>query len=201
MKHIRLFFLATIAFLLAIGCPRSYAQLPYKASVGGMVHFFASGFSFKTCFTHNLAFQADVFFKVLFTGEKETYTYSTLAVYGSFAINPHFIYQKKIKNSDALDLFLLIGGGTSLGITPIQGNGKFGANAIFGLEFVFNFPLAIQIDMRPGYGLLFNPSGQLMPYGGGIFDISPYPHYSPWHHFDWSFGVTIRKTFRKNQIN
>lgn len=168
-------------------------QAPYKHSVGGMVHIFAVGPSYKTFFAKNFAFQTDVFFKLLFTRTTDDVMWEPCAVYGSFQINSNFIYQKKMKTCSVYDLFFLIGGGGSLGITPIQGNGKVGANAILGVEIVFNFPLAIQFDIRPGYGTMFNHSGRLIDSGW-----NPYPCYSPWHHFDWSFGITLRKVYKKN---
>jgi hypothetical protein len=174
---------------------KEITQSPYKVSVGGMIHILAAGPSVKIV-CKKIAFQTDMFFKLLFT--EGDACWGNLAIYGSFAINENIIYQKKIKTKKSFDTFLLAGGGASFGITPIQLNRKLGTNVIIGMEFVFNFPLAIQIDVRPGYGLLYNPSGELNS-SGVLFTLNPYPLYSPWHHFDWSFGVTVRKVFKKKQ--
>ena len=34
--------------------------------------------------------------------------------------------------------------------------GKFGAHSIVGLEYKFDIPLTLQLDVRPGYRFLFN---------------------------------------------
>jgi hypothetical protein len=170
------------------------AHVPYKASVGGILLVCGYGPSFKTFFTGDFAFQTDIFFKLLFTPLIEKgYVVQNFTFYSSISINPNFMYQKKIKTKDTYDLFFFTGTGVSLGITPIRGNGKFGVNAILGLELVFIFPLTVQFDIRPGYGLLFNSSGYL----NDSEDFNTYPCYSPWHHFDWSFGITFRWTYKK----
>ena len=61
---------------------------------------------------------------------------------------------------------------------PQQGEyfGKCGANGIFGLEYKFNAPVALQFDFRPGYGCLFAEN----------YDF---------HYFDWSVNLGVRYTF------
>ena len=54
--------------------------------------------------------------------------------------------------------------------------GKCGANGIFGLEYKFKAPVALQFDFRPGYGCLFADN----------VDI---------HYFDWSVNLGVRYTF------
>jgi len=104
------------------------------------------------------------------------------------------MYQGKFKEKKYIDSFWLLGGGLSFGYT-IEENGKFGANAIIGIELVNKkTPVAFQIDFRPGYGMLFS------------FDKTPvyaffFSHKSPWHHFDWLIGFTIRYTFKKKIDN
>jgi hypothetical protein len=179
---------------------------PYKPSFGVMAFpIMGGGPSFKFFLTNNFAFQTDLFWKVLFTKTREEVGISVaqknFAFYGSFEVNPNFIYQKKIKTKNTNDLFWLMGAGTSLGITVNHGNRKFGANAILGLEFI-RPSVAIQIDIRLGYGVLFNPSGRLRP-PGMMFYTPAIPYDSPWHHFDWSVWLTHRwiskDKYRKQQ--
>ena len=54
--------------------------------------------------------------------------------------------------------------------------GKCGANGIFGTEYKFKAPLAMQLDFRPGYGCLFAE------------------HYDA-HYFDRSVNLGVRYTF------
>ena len=174
-------------------------QAPYKHSIGGIMHIFAYGPSYKVFFSKKIALQTDVFLKLLLT--EGDASWGTLAIYSSVSINANLIYNKQLRTNNSYDLFLLMGSGASFGITPIQVNRKLGANVIMGVEFVYKSLLTIQLDVRPGYGFLFNPPGRLdYIKGGELFELHTYPLYSPWHHFDWSFGITIRKAYKKDKI-
>ena len=182
-------------FYLCMICEKSYAQSPYKASVGGVLYpSTAVGPSFKAFFTDKVAFQTDVFLKVVLAGGKDVdINRIVLAFYLSVETNVNFIYQKKIKEKENLELFWLTGGGVSLGYSWTPGSGKFGVNAIMGIEYVFKEkPLAIQIDFRPGYGLLFNSNYN---YVEAVF----FEHKNPWSHFDWLIAFTLRYTFKEKE--
>jgi hypothetical protein len=49
------------------------------------------------------------------------------------------------------------------------------------------------MDLRPGYGMLFN-SGEKLNGGGYI------PANNPWSHFDWTLAFTLRYTLKKKII-
>jgi len=162
------------------------AQSPYKMSIGGTLGFMATGVSFKTFLTENVSLQSDILYKVTLTGTKQF----NFGVYSAIEINTNVMYQKILKDKQNSELFWFIGGGISLGSEIMYAfNGKFGANAIAGLEFVFkDKPLAFQMDLRPGYGMLFNSDKRL---NNGF-----YPNINPWSHFDWLIGFTLRYTFK-----
>jgi len=185
----KIYLLLTATFLLCLPCNKIMAQAPYKASVGGMYPF-ALGVSFKTFFTENVALQTDILGKVVITGNigKNNYFKYFFPV---AELNMNIMYQKKIKDKKTFELFWLMGGGVGLGCELFGLNGKFGANIILGLEFVFkNAPIAFQIDLRPGYGMLFN-SGNTLNTHWFISDKNP------WSHFDWLIGIALRYTFKK----
>jgi hypothetical protein len=189
MKNMKKFYiLLTAVFLLLLPCDNVMAQALYKASVGGMISPIppVGGFSFKTFFTNKIAFQTDIFFKTMLTGTvKEGY-----ALYSSCVINPDLLYQNKIKEMENSYLFWLAGGGVSFGTTMV-GDIKFGTNVMMGIELVFKKnPLAIQIDIRPGYGMLFTFKEEF----NNLFLPS---NKNPWHHFDWLIGCTFRYTLKK----
>ena len=60
-------------------------------------------------------------------------------------------------------------------------DGKFGINAILGLEYKLDIPLTLQLDFRPGYGMLFTDE---YFYGPDV-----------WNYFDWSLNAGVRYTF------
>ena len=125
-----------------------------------------------------------------FNYQWESYGYFTTPYTLEFDVN--FVHQDHF----VAGLYGLAGGGLSLGwhfrnSYPYylyesytsqwpryrQGNGKAGVNLIFGLEYVFEVPIALQVDFRPGYGLLFAP--------GYIA-----------HYFDWGLNLGFRYAFK-----
>ena len=172
MKRIKLF-----VFALLLGSTVfSYAQSPYSMGVGAAVGN-VFGPSFKVFVTDNFAISADLSVRVCPT----IYEGVSLTTF-SLDLNPNFMYESSITNN----LYWLAGGGVTLGYIfglaaygdmMIGNSGRFGINANGGIEYKFDIPLAIQADVRPGYGLLFNS-------GPGVANG-----------FDWAAVATIRYTF------
>ncbi len=149
------------------------AQAPYKHSIG-VTALNLNGVTYKTFFNDNLALSADLGFKWTIGAFKGGSGFLM-----SFEANPNFMYESAIGSKG---LYWLAGGGVSLGMglpRVIGGGvvGKFGINAIGGIEYKFNIPLTLQADFRPGYGLLFNDD-----YGAS--------------YFDWGLCVSVRYTFK-----
>lgn len=127
------------------------AQSLYNHSVGLYLGSF-NGVTYKTFTSSNTAFQCDAGLKVGFWNG---------ALYG-FEINPNYMYQESFKTVRPLQWF--VGGGVGIGaswrnyydhdIYRRAGYFKLGVNAIGGLEYKFNIPLALQVDLRPGIGFL-----------------------------------------------
>jgi hypothetical protein len=167
-------------------------QAPYKTSIGGIFSpIIAIGFSSKYFLKENFSIQTDIFFKGMVTHWNNNRDERIgAAFYLSVVSNTNFMYQQKLKAKKNNELYGFIGGGLSFGF-EISGNSKFGANAILGLELVFlKVPICIQWDIRPGYGVIFNDSGWLN------FTMFSYPSKSPWHHFDYLVGFSLRYTFK-----
>ena len=147
------------------------AQAPYKHSIGGTLGTMEA-FSYKTFLTDNLAFSVDAGFKwtigpatydVWYNGDHEDGHGRVSPM--TIEANPNFMYEAAAVSKG---LHWLVGGGISLGYSWYTNNGnyydygrntrvfgKFGINAIGGIEYKFNIPLTLQADFRPGYGLLF----------------------------------------------
>ncbi len=149
------------------------AQAPYKHSIGG-TFVNMEAVSYKTFFNDNLALSVDLGFKWTIGAFK-----GGSGLLMSFEANPNFMYESAIGSKG---LYWLAGGGVSLGMglpTYAGGGviGKFGVNAIGGIEYKFNIPLTLQADFRPGYGLMFNSVG------AGSY-------------FDWGLCFGVRYTFK-----
>lgn len=141
------------------------AQHEIGAVVGGM-----NGVSYKYWFNDALALQADLAVGLTEAAEKVSY-----GLY-DFTINPNVEYHWDLV--DALKIYA--GGGINFGLCSALKNtssdyvnGKFGINAIAGLQYDFNsVPLALAFDFRPGYGMSFRSDAS--------------------HFFDWKLAFAVR---------
>jgi hypothetical protein len=173
----------TLAILLVSVASGIKAQAPYKKGIGVNI-LSLEGVSFKMFFTDNLAFQADLGYKWTVTSETNSGFRISYSVH-TLEVNPNILYQKNITDWDFGQLDWFAGGGLSLGYAFGTGYGgyygrgsagKFGINAVGGAELSFhNIPLAVQMDFRPGYGLLFNKNSL--------------------SYFDWGLNISARYTF------
>lgn len=163
-------------------CSKVNAQA-YTHSIGGNVGNMQA-VSYKTFITNHFAIQVDLGTKITLGAGRHWN-----AEIWDLELNPNFMYEGHFTKG----LYGFIGGGVSLGYNwNIWGahynwvghhwgsrtcdNGKFGANAIMGLEYKFNAPVTLQFDFRPGYGLLFNRDWN-------------------WSYFDWGLNLSCRYTF------
>ncbi|MBP5412985.1 MAG: hypothetical protein J6Y47_07010 [Bacteroidales bacterium] len=148
----------------------SHAQ--YKHSIGGVIGSM-NGFSYKTLVTGNFAISVDLGVK-LTEGAFEDYSARVF----DFELNPNFMYEANATGG----LYWFVGGGFSLGYGFDYWGygradfGKFGINAIGGLEYKFNIPLTLQFDFRPGFGMAFDD----------YFDAE---------YFDWGVNLSVRYAF------
>ena len=172
------FFSALMLLFTLTVCAQDYTH-SIGVNVGSMYGVSYKGFIFGV---DGLALQADLGVRLGITskavsgnfyvkvgGTNTHATYSELwcdPVYFTFEANPNIIYQSNIASWDFGSLDWYAGGGVSLGLMKWADNwgniskadvdGKFGINAIGGLELGFSgAPLALSLDLRPGYGLMF----------------------------------------------
>ena len=151
------------------------AQAPYKHSIGGTFLSYEA-FSYKTFLTDNLALSVDAGLKWTVTPISGT---NMLPM--SIEVNPNVMYEAPAGGSG---LHWLVGGGLSMGYVFSINSfysynascGKFGVNAIGGIEYKFKIPLTLQADFRPGYGLLFTSKNNAS-------------------YFDWALCVGVRYVF------
>lgn len=184
MKNIKLI-VATLALIFATTFA-AQAQAPYKngfgVSVGNM-----QALTFKTFGGNHFAFQLDLGTKVVTTNGlyRKNVGFEGLTFW-DLELNPNFMFEGHF----AKGFYGMFGLGLSIGycwndvsyptwigfLRTRYDLGKCGANGIFGLEYKFKAPVALQFDFRPGYGCLFADN----------VDI---------HYFDWSVNLGVRYTF------
>ena len=169
------------------------AQAPYNHSIGVVVGNMY-GLSYKTFLTDNISLSVDLAVKICPTLFKEDFLgedYAESVNIFDFEANPNIMYEKNITKG----LYWFAGGGVSLGYDFARGwsflglmeteyckQGKYGVNAIGGLEYKFNVPLVLQFDFRPGYGMTFYQYGKKKKWATE-------------HYFHWGLGVSVRYTF------
>ncbi len=147
------------------------AMAQYTHSIGATVGSM-NGFSYKGVFG-SLGVQVDLGLK-LTEGAFDRYSARVF----DLEINPNLMYQANATGG----LYWFVGGGFSLGYVfdyagwRTEDCGKFGLNAIGGLEYKFGIPLTLQFDFRPGFGLLFDDYGHA-------------------GYFDWGLNLGVRYTF------
>jgi hypothetical protein len=181
MKRILLF------ICMALIASNSLFAQDYKQSAGIVVGSL-NGISYKRFIKENVAVQADLAFGLLAT--RATAYYAGYALSGTeqvwnFQLQPNMYYQKNILNAEWGNIAAFVGGGVSLGYAEEFGFdlslGKFGVNAIAGIECILNdTPISVGLDFRPGYGLLLANQ----QYG----TITT-------HIFDWALAANVRYCF------
>jgi hypothetical protein len=183
MKKNRCFLLALL--LVAGIFFQANAQAPYRNGIG-ITAGNMQALSFKTFGGNHFAFQVDLGTKYITTTGRFKNVELNNVDFWTLELNPNFMFEGRLSGN----LYGLVGIGASIGYcwNTIQWEGilgiwhtrndfgKCGANGIFGLEYKFNAPVALQLDFRPGYGCLFAE------------------HYDA-HYFDWSANLGIHYTF------
>ncbi|MDR2084544.1 MAG: hypothetical protein LBP67_06080 [Bacteroidales bacterium] len=186
MKPVKFFLIISILF--CVFTQETVAQYPYKSSIGGSMFVNVIGPTFKCFFSDNIAFQSDIYWKVIVSPYKANDNWDP-AIQPVVEADANLMYQKRLKYLHNAELFYFVGGGINGGYS---GCTKLGINTIFGLEFVsLRKPIAFQLDLRPGYGILIKSNDND---NVGFF----LPEFErQWSFFDWVFGCTIRYTFKR----
>ena len=174
--------LAVFSVLFCVSA--AFAQAPYKHSIGATVGSMQA-FSYKTFVTDHFAIQVDLGTKITHTDGENVRGINIW----DLELNPNFMYEGNFVSG----LYGFAGGGVSLGYSwdawmphyhyysHSWDTGKFGINAILGLEYKLNIPLTLQLDFRPGYGMLFGEEY--------------YGNANVWNYFDWSLNAGVRYAF------
>lgn len=164
MKKITMLFLCLGISLMV------FAQAPYKHSVGVYFGSF-NGITYKAFNSGSTGFQVDAGLKLNFPRVDN----HTVMAY-SVEVNPNVFRQMSIPQVNGL--YWLLGGGAGIGAAfhPNYSWFKLGVNAIGGIEYKFNIPLALQLDLRPGLGFMIGNPTRL--------------------YFDWTLSFSARYVIR-----
>ena len=175
-------------------------KFPYKHSLG-IVAGNINGISYKTFVKDHFAIELDLAGFEMSLCPIETYNsyyyggyyyYRNVLATSAPVLHLTLLYQGHFTKG----LYGMVGGGINIGYSfteelrspyqPYMYNcpycyweefGKGGAGALLGLEYMFEKPVAIQFDFRPGYGILFS-------------DLNDY------HFFDWALCLSVRYVFK-----
>lgn len=181
-------------------------KFPYMHSLGLVVGNI-NGISYKTFIKDHFAIELDLAgFEMSLCSFRDYYEYydnynyqskyyeyiRTVSAMSAPVLHLNFLYQGHFTKG----LYGMVGGGINIGYSftpelrkayrPYMYNdpyanweefGKAGAGALLGLEYVFEKPVALQFDFRPGYGILFS-------------DLDYY------NFFDWSLCLSVRYVFK-----
>ena len=179
MKKLFIFALAVIACAITANAQYRYASGPIVGSLYGG--------SYKMYCSDNIVLQTDLYVGLHKVAGKmffEDIDYGAVCgeKHWDFALNPNVMYQAPICDVKVGWLNYFAGAGVSAGLAMEYGGsyvfGKIGANAIAGIEYVFEgIPFSVSADFRPGYGYMI-----------GV----PLGIKSELHMFDWSIGIALR---------
>lgn len=168
----------------------------YKHSVGLSLGMF-NGLSMKNYLADHVYFQTDVGLSYIGLPFSLIMTSTPLIGYSDLGVRLGVMYEKQFQKHPAN--FWFVGGGIDFGkdlvddpevfssIWPM----KIGIHGIAGFEWTFKIPLSLQLDIRPGYGILL-VSNNFMT-SNDWFVITKFPC----HFFDFTVAFSIRYRFGK----
>ncbi|MBR1809177.1 MAG: hypothetical protein IJ776_07295 [Paludibacteraceae bacterium] len=182
-----------LTILLASLLVFSVSAKKYKHSLGlgtGMAY----GVSYKTMVAQHFTIMADVNYGFSFVGGDMN------GVADFFGGAANFAFQGDAAQGQNIDLDWFAGGGTQFGAAGNFSGGKWGFNAVGGIEINFvNAPIAITADFRPGYSLAFFPGGggdiEYDPIKDEFVEVGGGGGMMLMHMFDASINFGIRYTF------
>lgn len=193
IKNVLLLFIVTVMILPCVKSQNenngkkstSLSGRAYNAAVGGILYGAGAGATFKMPIAEKCYVEVDLTASAGLS--LKTFKMERAIV----EVNPSVMFQNKIKELINSDLYWFVGGGISVGYEMLYSCGKIGTNALIGLEFVHQtIPFSFQLDLRPGYGMLFNPDYVSNVREGG-------PKKMPHHLFDLMIGLSFKYTFRR----
>lgn len=155
----------------------------YQHSIG-LVLGSKEGLTYKGFLGSNTALVVDLAWQMDRTiGSYSAYSDIYKLWYWDISVNPNLVYQKAFIEDSWGGFDWFAGAGVSLGLAQgfysetAEVFGKFGVNAIAGLEAHFNAPVAVSLDFRPGYALGFEDSSYVL------------------NTFDWALALSLRYCF------
>ena len=148
-----------------------------------------SGITYNYFLSEKLSFQTDFFNKSLLT---HNWIYLPFVL----ELSENIVFWQLFSQKNKVAYHVIVGGGINGALIPTPSPiWKVGVNTLVGLGMKFQGRLeSIQIDFRPGYGLLFWDKNSDIGFSCLI------PH-NPHHCFDWSVNISFRFKIKKSNNN
>lgn len=175
--------------------PIQYDNDFYTKHSVGLINGFSllPGVTYKHCPSQQFSMETDLNPKTLITGRllSEKANHIVLIM---VELSENFLYQRSFVQKNNISYQYIFGGGVSGAMQPFSPLvWKIGVNAFAGFEFVFlDRPISLQVDFRPGYGLLLRSAKTLEEQRHYLDLLTPGLNHNPQSCFDWAINFAIR---------
>jgi hypothetical protein len=151
------------------------------------------GVTYKYSSSQHFSLETDLNPKILITGRLLSEKANHIIMY-MIELSENFLYQQSFAEKNNISYQYLFGGGINGAIQPFSPVvWKFGANAFAGIEFIFqDRPISLQVDIRPGYGLLLRSPKTIEAQHHYLDLLTPGLQQNPQSCFDWAINFSIR---------
>ena len=166
----------------------------YKHSVGLINGYsLVPGVTYKYCISRHFSLETDLYPKLLITGkllsEKANHIFLPL-----IELSENALFQNLFAVKGNVSYQYVFGGGINGALQPFfPVIWKIGINAFVGIEFSFlDRPVSLQVDIRPGYGLLLRSAKTIEEQRHFWNLLTPGLRRNPQSCFDWAVNFSIR---------
>lgn len=151
------------------------------------------GITYKYRPTQHFSLETDFNPKLLITGRLLSEKANHIFLY-VVELSENALYQHSFAEKNNISYQYIFGGGVNGAVQPFSPViWKVGANAFAGVEFVFlDRPISMQVDFRPGYGLLLRSAKTIEEQNHYWNILTPGLKRNPQGCFDWSLNFSIR---------
>ena len=166
----------------------------YKHSVGVINGYsILPGITYKYRSSQHFSLETDFNPKLLITGRLLSEKANHIVLY-MIELSGNALYQRSFAEKNNISYQYIFGGGVNGAVQPFSPViWKVGINAFMGIEFVIlDSPVSLQVDVRPGYGLLLRSDKTIEEQRNYLDLLTPGLKQNPQSCFDWAVNFSIR---------